>query len=148
MALKLSFSHWNIYNDDSQKPKSTDTWIIEVLISSNQRKAIQVWLNDVEAKWEKKGPRHSLLSALTHGVLLIREKGRYPSSAVDLKVGRAWLFCDPKDSSPSSSLVHGILQARVLEWVAISSSRGSHWCLLHWQVILYHWATREAFLGQ
>ena len=33
--------------------------------------------------------------------------------------------CDPKDCSPPGSSVHGILQARVLEWVAISVSRGS-----------------------
>ena len=34
-------------------------------------------------------------------------------------------LCDPMDCSPQSSSVHGILQARVLEWVAISFSRGS-----------------------
>ena len=32
---------------------------------------------------------------------------------------------DPMDSSPLDSFVHGILQARILEWVAILSSRGS-----------------------
>ena len=32
---------------------------------------------------------------------------------------------DPMDCSPLSSSVHGISQARMLEWVAISSSRGS-----------------------
>ena len=31
---------------------------------------------------------------------------------------------DPTDSSPPGSSVHGILQARILEWVAISFSRG------------------------
>ena len=31
-------------------------------------------------------------------------------------------LCDPTDCSPPGSSVHGILQARVLEWVAISSS--------------------------
>ena len=36
-----------------------------------------------------------------------------------------WLFCDPVDGSPLGSSVHGILQARILEDVAISSSRGS-----------------------
>ena len=30
--------------------------------------------------------------------------------------------CDPRDSSPPGSYVPGILQARTLEWVAISSS--------------------------
>ena len=32
---------------------------------------------------------------------------------------------DPTDCSPSGSSVHGILQARTLEWVAVPSSRGS-----------------------
>ena len=35
------------------------------------------------------------------------------------------LFCDPMDCSPSCSSVHGISQARILEWVTISSSRES-----------------------
>ena len=35
------------------------------------------------------------------------------------------ILCDPVDYSPSGFSVHGILQARILEWVAISSSRGS-----------------------
>ena len=46
--------------------------------------------------------------------------------------------------------VHGILQARILEWVAISSSGGSsqlrgwtHFSCLGRRII-YHWATREA----
>ena len=34
-------------------------------------------------------------------------------------------LCDPMDCSLSGSSVHGILQARILEWVAISFSRGS-----------------------
>ena len=34
-------------------------------------------------------------------------------------------FCDPRDCSSPSSSVHGIFQARILEWVAIYSSRGS-----------------------
>ena len=33
--------------------------------------------------------------------------------------------CDPMDCSPPGSSVHGILQARKLEWVAIPFSRGS-----------------------
>ena len=30
--------------------------------------------------------------------------------------------CDPMDCSPPNSSVHGILQARILEWIAISFS--------------------------
>ena len=43
---------------------------------------------------------------------------------------------------PPSSSIHGIFQARILEWVAMSSSRGSSQprlnpCLLHYRHILY-----------
>ena len=34
-------------------------------------------------------------------------------------------LCNPMDCSPPGSFVHGILQARILEWVAISFSRAS-----------------------
>ena len=34
-------------------------------------------------------------------------------------------LCNPMDCSPPGSSVHGVSQARILEWVAISSSRGS-----------------------
>ena len=34
-------------------------------------------------------------------------------------------LCDPVDCIPPGSPIHGILQARILEWVAISFSRGS-----------------------
>ena len=34
-------------------------------------------------------------------------------------------LCNPMHCSPPDSAVHGIFQARILEWVAISSSRGS-----------------------
>ena len=56
----------------------------------------------------------------------------------------------PMDCSPPDSSVHGIFQARTLEWAAISFSRGSSqsrdWicvsCIGRW--IVYHWATWEA----
>ena len=54
--------------------------------------------------------------------------------------------------SPSGSSVHEIPQARILEWVAISFSRGSSWTRNQTHVscigrrILFHWVTREAHL--
>ena len=36
-------------------------------------------------------------------------------------------LCDPMDCSLPGSYVHGISQVRILEWVAISYSRGSPW---------------------
>ena len=38
-----------------------------------------------------------------------------------------WLFCDPMDCGWPDSFVHGISQARILEWIAISSFRGPSW---------------------
>ena len=35
------------------------------------------------------------------------------------------ILCDPMDCSPPGSSVHGISQSRILEWLAIPSSRGS-----------------------
>ena len=37
------------------------------------------------------------------------------------------VLCNPVDSSPPGSSVHEILQARILEWVAMLTSRGSSW---------------------
>ena len=61
---------------------------------------------------------------------------------------------DPMDRSPPVSSVHGILQARILKWVAIPSSRASsrHSNRIHVSCKSciagsYHGATREALLS-
>ena len=62
-----------------------------------------------------------------------------------VRLSRPYELCSPPGSS-----IHGILKARVPEWVAISFSRGSARpgdrthvsCISRW--ILYHWATRQA----
>ena len=59
-------------------------------------------------------------------------------------------LCDPIDCNPPGSSVNGISQARMLEWVTVSYSKGSSWprdqtrvscvsCIV--RQILYHWAT-------
>jgi len=59
-----------------------------------------------------------------------------------------WLF-NPMDCDPPGSSVHRISQARILEWVAVSFSRGSSqsrdWTHVSYieRKIIYHWATRE-----
>ena len=68
-------------------------------------------------------------------------RSRYAPSCLTL--------CDPVDCSPPGSSVHGIFQARILEWVAISFSRGSSWPRDRTQVSRIAgssniWATREA----
>ena len=60
-------------------------------------------------------------------------------------------LCDPRDCSPPGSSVHRISQIRILEWVAISSCRGSSQsrdqtfisCIGKW--ILNHYATWENY---
>ena len=60
------------------------------------------------------------------------------------------VLCDPVDCSQPGSSVLGILQARILEWVAMPSSRRSSWPRDQTQVshiagrFLTIWATREA----
>ena len=55
------------------------------------------------------------------------EQRRNLARACYRSLSRVWLGCDHKDCSPPGSSVHGILQARILEWVAVSFSRGSSW---------------------
>ena len=68
----------------------------------------------------------------------------------DSEVAQSCLtLCDPMDSSQPGSSIHEIFQARILEWGAISFSRGSSWprdrtwvsCIVgrHFTI----WATRE-----
>ena len=59
-------------------------------------------------------------------------------------------LCDPMDCSLTDSPVHGTLQARILEWIAMPFSsgifltQGLNARLLHRRQILYHQATQEA----
>ena len=78
----------------------------------------EVWAGD----WDALGP---------HGVW-----GRCPQCLIQESLLSGWwytvcvfslvlFFCDPMDYSLPGSSVHGILQPRILEWVAMPSSRGS-----------------------
>ena len=72
-------------------------------------------------------------------------------------LNHVWFFAIPRTIAPQALTVHGIFQARILEWVAISSPRGSSRPRDRTRVsyiscigrrILYHWATREASPGR
>ena len=74
------------------------------------------------------------------------------SSFLILRWFSRWVMsysCDPMDCSPPGSFVHWILQVRILEWVAISFSRGSSWPRDRTQVFCIigrfftNWAMRE-----
>ena len=45
--------------------------------------------------------------------------------ACELSLQLCLILCDPVDGSLPGSCVHGILKARILEWVAIPFSKGS-----------------------
>ena len=68
---------------------------------------------------------------------------------VKVLLAQACLILPPHDCSPSDSYVHGILQTRILEWVAIPSSKGSSWSRNGTQVshiadrFFTIWGTRE-----
>ena len=53
-----------------------------------------------------------------------RNKARKNEESESEVVQSCLTLCDPVDCSPPGSSIHGILQARILEWVAISFSRG------------------------
>ena len=82
--------------------------------------------------WEDSLPRlHTDL--LCTGMVKVTVTQSYPT------------LCDPVDCNPPGSSIHGILQGRTLEWVAIPFSRGSSQPtqgsnpgLLHCEQILYH----------
>ena len=60
-----------------------------------------------------------------------RQEFDSPGSSTLRQSGEEWKqlsrvrLCDPMDCSPPGSSVYGILQARILEWVAMPSFRGS-----------------------
>ena len=94
--------------------------------------------------------KHSLTGQVIFKTHHIRSKFCSPilSHHCHFVVAKSYLtLCNPMDCSPPGSSVLGILQARILEWVAMPSSRGSSWLRDGTQVsctrgqILYHWAT-------
>ena len=58
----------------------------------------------------------------TEGLNLSETKSYYKAAAAAKSLQTCPTLCDPTDGSPPGSLVPGIIQARTLEWVAISFS--------------------------
>ena len=53
---------------------------------------------------------------------LISEFSKVAAAAAAKSLQSCPTLCDPTDGSPPGSAIPGVLQARTLEWVAISSS--------------------------
>ena len=88
------------------------------------------------------------LEPITQSEVSQKEKHQY--SMCVLVAQSCPTLCDPMDCNPPGSSVHEIFQARILEWVAISFSRGSSQPRYQTQVsctagrFFTNWATREA----
>ena len=91
-----------------------------------------------------------------------KDRGAWWAAVYGVAQSRTWLkqlssssssktLCDPMDWSLPGSSVHGILQARILEWVALPFSRGSFlprdwtWISCIAGMFITVWATREVY---
>ena len=81
-----------------------------------QKRHGKVGVARLEAQ-EISGIRHALLAVLTWFLLALH------TMRLRLVTQSYLTLCDPLDCSPSGFSVYGIFQARILKWVAISSSR-------------------------
>ena len=75
--------------------------------------------------WPKPHPKYGTYKRLsmTHPSNFV--PSTLNSSCFYLAIKSCLTLCNPMDCSPPGSSVHGIFQARILEWGAIFSSRGS-----------------------
>ena len=92
----------------------------------HETKETQVWLLGQEDPLEEGRANYS--SILAWRISWTEELGGLQSAAAAAKSLQSYLtLWDPIDGSPLGSSVPGILQARTLEWVAISSSNAWKW---------------------
>ena len=123
----------------SQWLKTTEVYLLFTLSAHITRKGWMHWLwSPRNPDWQKLAQIHSYCSRGKANLTCERK--------VKVKVAQLYpTLCDPMDYT-----VHGILQARILEWVALPFSRGSSQPRDQTQVsriaggIVISWATREA----
>ena len=119
-------------------------WLIHIIllfeVFSLHTWKVRSWSDEVYSFFFSWGAMISWISAIKGGsskLIWLCDNHRTTVSPViqirpDLHACVCWLsrfcsvqLCDPMVCSPPGSSVHGILQARILEWVAMPSSRGS-----------------------
>ena len=85
------------------------------------------WAGDVR-RGEMKDQRECFemnfleISKVTYSTILCTVKTYYAAAAAAKSLQSCSTLCNPIDGSPPGSPIPGILQARTLEWVAISFS--------------------------
>ena len=100
-------------------------WTLQRVSSPCVKQSLRCWAQRQQNSYYKFFHSHSL-GNLVQSQRLKNYYSHYGEQYVPAK----WLrlcptLCDLMDYSPPGSSVHGILQARVLQWVAMPSSRGS-----------------------
>ena len=95
------------------------TFLIKLINSEGQGSFVAEKILRVKGKWARE-PLSRLWCVLPKA-----HAAAPPSPSLRVVLVAQSDSTDPTDCSPLGSSVHGIFQERILEWVAISSSRGS-----------------------
>ena len=97
---------------------------------------VNLWVSDYSLKYSMESFRDIrrmvtkclLLISICLKSTMIKNKQYRESNTEHTEVAQSCLtLCDPMDCSPPGFSVHGIFQAWILEWGAVSFSRGSSW---------------------
>ena len=127
-----SVQSWE-YLSHFEKNILSDSWLLVVLLHLVEA----LFWPFLELLWSNRYLERGSSMCLFGGPVKSSRCCRGPSTLASLfssgvcppvwvKVAQSRLtLCDPMDCSPPGSPVHGILQARILEWVAMPSSGGS-----------------------
>ena len=105
---------------DSSKPLTQGAW--DKNVKWNLR--LETFIS-VLSFWNLIKERYSILQAEEPFIFIINETSNSNHSRNRECAQSCLTLCDPMDCSLPGSSVRGVLQARILEWVAISSSRAS-----------------------
>ena len=84
-----------------------------------------MWSGEGNCDWRSQEKQIWILDGGIWREKIGKKQGSQEQFNVRLYVSHSVIPSQPKGCSPQGSSVYGIFQARILEWVAVSSSRGS-----------------------